>query len=81
MPRTARVFRNGRNQAVRIPREFEFAGREVGIRRQGESLILSARPRDWAALTGPLAEGVATHEFLRWLERPGEEAIESWRPG
>ena len=68
--RMARVFRNGRNQAVRIPREFEFAGREVEIRRQGESLILSARPGDWAGL----ADAVATREFLRWLERPGEEA-------
>jgi virulence-associated protein VagC len=68
--RMARVFRNGRNQAVRIPREFEFAERDVEIRRQGDSLILSARPRDWAALAGT----VATGEFLRWLESPGEDA-------
>ena len=66
--RTARLFRNGRNQAVRIPREFEFAQHDVEIRRQGDSLILSARPRDWSALTGT----VATSEFLRWLESPAE---------
>jgi len=53
---------------VRIPREFEFAGRDVEIRRQGDSLILSARPRDWSALAGT----VATGEFLRWLESPAE---------
>jgi antitoxin VapB len=70
----ARVFRNGRNQAVRIPREFEFAERDVEIRRQGDSLILSARPQDWSGLTGPLAVAVATGEFLRWLELPGENA-------
>ena len=68
--RMARVFRNGRNQAVRIPREFEFAQRDVEIRRQGDLLILSARPRDWAGLAGV----VATGEFLRWLERPMENA-------
>ena len=66
--RMARVFRNGRNQAVRIPREFEFAGREVEIRRQGDSLILSARPQDWSGLAG----AVATGEFLRWIESPME---------
>jgi virulence-associated protein VagC len=72
--RMARVFQNGRNQAVRIPREFEFAVRDVEIRRQGDSLILSARPQDWAALTGALAGSgaVATGEFLRWLESPAE---------
>ena len=68
--RTARVFRNGRNQAVRIPREFEFAERDVEIRRQGDSLILSARPGDWSGLAGT----VATGEFLRWLELPAENA-------
>ena len=70
--RMARVFRNGRNQAVRIPREFEFAERDVEIRRQGDSLILSARPQDWSALAGSGA--VATGEFLRWLESPAENA-------
>ena len=68
--RMARVFRNGRNQAVRIPREFEFVEREVEIRRQGDLLILSARPRDWSGLAG----AVATGEFLRWLEKPMENA-------
>lgn len=38
--RRARLFRNGRNQAVRIPRDFEFAGDEVVIRREEERLIL-----------------------------------------
>jgi virulence-associated protein VagC len=68
--RTARIFRNGRNQAVRIPKEFEFAGRDLMIRREGDALILSARPQDWSGL----AEAVATHEFLRWIELPAEGA-------
>ncbi len=38
--RHARVFRNGRNQAVRIPREFEFEVEDVIIRKQGNRLIL-----------------------------------------
>lgn len=38
--RHARLFRNGRNQAVRIPREFELPGQEVIIRKEGNRLIL-----------------------------------------
>ena len=47
MPRTrqVRLFRNGRNQAVRIPREFELPGREATIRKVGERLILEPAPR------------------------------------
>lgn len=39
--RHASLFRNGRNQAVRIPREFEFEGTEVLMRKDGDSLILT----------------------------------------
>ena len=38
--RHVRLFRNGRNQAVRIPREFEFKGNEAIIRKEGHRLIL-----------------------------------------
>ena len=38
--RHASLFRNGRNQAVRIPREFEMDGTEVLIRKEGDRLIL-----------------------------------------
>ena len=38
--RHARLFRNGRNQAVRIPRELEFDGDEVIIRKEGHRLII-----------------------------------------
>ena len=38
--RHVRLFRNGRNQALRIPREFELEGDEALIRKEGERLIL-----------------------------------------
>lgn len=38
--RHARLFRNGRNQALRIPREFELPGDEVIIHQDGDRLIL-----------------------------------------
>lgn len=58
--RHAALFRNGRNQAVRIPREFEMEGSEVRIRRDGDRLILSpVRPhplKDLLASWGPMAD-------------------------
>jgi antitoxin VapB len=45
---TAKIFMNNRSQAVRLPKEFQFSTSEVFIRRQGDEVILSARPTDWA---------------------------------
>ncbi|MBF6990174.1 MULTISPECIES: antitoxin [Cupriavidus] len=38
--RHVRLFRNGRNQAIRIPREFELPGDEAILRREGNHLII-----------------------------------------
>lgn len=38
----AKLFRNGGSQAVRLPREFQFEGTEVRIRRDGQSVVLEA---------------------------------------
>jgi antitoxin VapB len=43
--RTAKLFRNGRSQAVRLPKEFRFEGEEVNIRRAGKRVILEPRKR------------------------------------
>jgi antitoxin VapB len=37
---TARLFKNGRSQAVRLPKEFRFSGDEVLVRREGDAVIL-----------------------------------------
>jgi len=39
-PKTAKLFRNGRSQAVRLPREFRFEGDEVRIRQLGDGVLL-----------------------------------------
>ena len=38
--RHVKLFRNGRNQAVRIPREFEIAGKSATMRKQGDRIII-----------------------------------------
>ena len=37
---TAKLFINGRSQAVRLPKEFRFEGDEVGIKRVGSAVLL-----------------------------------------
>ena len=49
MPRTANVFMTNRSQAVRLPKEYQFSTDEVFIRKEGDEVILSPRPRDWSA--------------------------------
>ena len=46
-PQTAKVFRTGRSQAVRLPREFRFDTQEVFIRREGDAVILTPKPTNW----------------------------------
>jgi len=41
--RTVSLFRNGRNQAVRIPVEFELPGSEAVMRKEGEKLIIEPK--------------------------------------
>jgi antitoxin VapB len=38
--RRVKIFTNGRNRAVRIPREFEFGGTEAIMRKEGEKLVI-----------------------------------------
>jgi antitoxin VapB len=42
--RHVKVFKNGRNQAVRIPGEFEFSGEEAIMRKEGDRLIIEPVP-------------------------------------
>lgn len=42
--RHVRLFRNGRNQAIRIPRDMEFDADEAILRREGDRLILEPVP-------------------------------------
>jgi len=49
--RRASIFRNGRNQAVRLPQDLKFPEtvKEVQVQRQGDSILLSPVRADWAS--------------------------------
>lgn len=67
MQRTAKIFMNNRSQAVRLPKEFQFSTAEVYIRREGDEVILSPRPKDWSALLSP--EAASSEEFMENVEK------------
>ena len=48
MTKRAKLFPNGRSQAVRLPKEFRFSGTEVEIERRGTSVVLSPVEGKWA---------------------------------
>lgn len=47
MTKTAKLFKTGRSQAVRLPKEYRFEGSEVFIRKEGDEVILSEKPSSW----------------------------------
>ncbi len=60
--KTARVFKSGNSQAVRIPKEFHLEGEEVEIRKRGGSLVLRPRKKSWEALIESLKK--FTDDFM-----------------
>jgi antitoxin VapB len=73
----AKLFQNGRSQAVRLPKEFRFTGTEVRIRKVGRGVVLEPIGNDWDWLNelrklGPLDEDVvrAVKQEVPQQERP-----------
>ncbi len=51
---TAKIFKTGRSQAVRLPKEYRFEGDEVYIKRVGSAVMLLPKAKDWSALLASL---------------------------
>jgi antitoxin VapB len=77
--KTAKLFKNGRSQAVRLPKEFRFEGTEVAIRRDpatGE-VVLAPRPSaptisfdEWFALYDAIPDDAPAEEFAKLPPQP-----------
>jgi antitoxin VapB len=69
--RYVKLFKNGRNQAVRIPRDFELPGEDAIIRKDGQRLIIEpAPPRSLLAVLATLP--TLDEEFPPIEDRPAE---------
>jgi antitoxin VapB len=66
--RTAKLFKNGPSQAVRLPKEFRFEGDEVFIRRIGSAVVLLPKGRPWESLIESLT--MFSDDFMDSREQP-----------
>jgi len=53
---TAKLFKNGESQAVRLPKEFRFPGKDVLIKRVGSADVLLPKARSWETLVESFAK-------------------------
>jgi antitoxin VapB len=74
--RTAKLFKNGQSQAVRLPKEFRMAGTEVYIKKQGDAIILLPKERSWK----PLFDSLNLFEKDFRIERRQPEAQQEREP-
>lgn len=72
--RNVKLFKNGRNQAVRIPREFELPGEDAIMRREGDKLVIEAAPAP--SLLAVLAELSSIDEEFPHLDDPPPGPVE-----
>lgn len=68
---TAKLFMNGRSQAVRLPKGFRFEGEEVFIKKVGEAVVLLPRREAWRTLYGSL--GKFSEDFMEEREQPSSQ--------
>jgi len=73
---TAKLFRNGQSQAVRLPRQFAFAGKEVFVRRVGRCVLLVPTEDPWAGFEEAL--GMFAPDFLGERLQPADDVRESF---
>jgi antitoxin VapB len=68
--KTAKLFRNGQSQAVRLPKEFRFEGEQVFIQRAGNAVVLLAIDAPFQTLFDSLS--LFTEDFS---ELPAHEVV------
>lgn len=67
---TAKIFTNGRSQAVRLPKEFRFSENDVYIKKVGTMVVLIPKDDPWSILENSLDQ--FSDDFLETREQPAE---------
>lgn len=73
---TAKLFENGRSQAVRLPKECRFGGREIFVRKYENMVILFSKRSPWASLVASLDQ--FTDDFMAERHQPGPQERKGW---
>ena len=74
---TAKLFSNGRSQAVRLPKDCRFSGNDVFIKKIGKMVVLLPKDEPWSSLVNSLDQ--FTDDFMSDREQPGQGDRESFR--
>jgi antitoxin VapB len=69
---TAKIFINGRSQAVRLPKEFRFSGNDVFIKKIGNIVILIPKDDPWASL----GLDQFTDDYMETRDQPPQDSRE-----
>jgi antitoxin VapB len=67
---TAKIFKTGRSQAVRLPKKYRFDTDEVGINKIGNVIVLYPQDSAWAPLLD--ASGNFTEDFMADRDQPAK---------
>lgn len=65
---TAKIFKSGNSQAVRLPKDFQLEGNEVYIKRVGKNIILTSKDDPWAGLIDSLS--LFSDDFMTERQQP-----------
>jgi len=66
---TAKLFKNGKSQAVRLPKQFKFQGTEVYIKRIGRNVMLIPKDDPWESLVSSLDD--FSNDYMADRKQPG----------
>ena len=66
--KTAKLFKNGESQAVRLPKEFRFEGDEVLIKKAGNAVVLLPKKKSWDSLVDSLTQ--FSSDFMAERDQP-----------
>ena len=69
---TAKLFNNGRSQAVRLPKEYRFSGKSVFVKRMGKAVVLLPDEGSWESLVESTSK--FSDDFLECREQGGFES-------
>jgi Virulence-associated protein and related proteins len=72
---TAKLFKNGSSQAVRLPKEFKFQGDEVYLKKMGRLVVLIPKDNPWGSLIHSLDH--FSDDFMTERKQPNLEKRES----
>jgi antitoxin VapB len=74
MMRTAKLFKNGRGQAVRLPKEFRFDGTQVFVKKVGNAVVLIPEQDSWQTLFDSLEQ--FSDDFMESRNQPEQQVRE-----